>query len=278
MTTPSDIPASDQDLVAWVREGDTDSFDRLVRRHHRPVYGLIVHLLHDPDLADDMTQDVFVKAYRELESLRAEDSFSRWILRIANNHALDHLRREQSLMRRGLDTIPLDPTPDTSNPREGLLSDQMAVICCARSRGRPYYSTLETETIIAVGVSFPTCQVCRREMKPSRVRVAPAKPHLLTRTSENCGLRSATEVNGRAWGADRHTRATPRPPSGDRPGYVSAVLGRGGGGAGLPASGRSAWPRASWRGASQVVEDAVDDLWLGDECDYAHLFAAAGTR
>jgi RNA polymerase sigma-70 factor (ECF subfamily) len=117
MTLPSDIPASDQDLVAWVREGDTDSFDRLVRRHHRPVYGLIVHLLHDPDLADDMTQDVFVKAYRELDSLRAEDSFSRWILRIANNHALDHLRREQSLMRRGLDTIPLEPTPDVSNPR-----------------------------------------------------------------------------------------------------------------------------------------------------------------
>ena len=48
-------------------------------------------------------------------------------------------------------------------------------------------------------------------------------------------------------------------------GYVSAVSVRRGGDGGIPASGRSAWPRASWRGASQVVEDAVDDPWFGHE-------------
>jgi RNA polymerase sigma-70 factor (ECF subfamily) len=94
-----------------------DAFDRLFRRHRRPVYGLIVHLLHDPDLADDMTQEVFVKAFRELKTHRLEGSFSSWILKTANNLGLDHLRREQSLTRRGLDTIPLEPAADTSNPR-----------------------------------------------------------------------------------------------------------------------------------------------------------------
>jgi len=117
--TPSfdDLPASDQDLVAWTRQGHMEAFDRLVRRHRRSVYGLIVRLLHDHDLAEDMTQDVFVKAFREIETHRLEGSFSSWILRIANNHALNHLKREQSLKRRGLDTVPLDPTPDTSSPR-----------------------------------------------------------------------------------------------------------------------------------------------------------------
>jgi len=118
MPTPPNLSeASDQDLVASARVGHMDAYDRLVRRHRRSVYGLIVHLLHDHDLAEDMTQDVFVKAFRELESHRLEDSFSSWILRIANNDALNHLKREQSLKRRGLDTVPLEPTPDTSNPR-----------------------------------------------------------------------------------------------------------------------------------------------------------------
>ena len=122
MSPPPDLPpASDRDLVASARAGHVDAYDRLVRRHHRSVYGLIVHLLHDHDLAEDMTQDVFVKALRELESHRLEDSFSSWILRIANNRALNHLKREQSLRRRGLDTVPLEPTPDTSNPR-GLMT------------------------------------------------------------------------------------------------------------------------------------------------------------
>jgi hypothetical protein len=76
MTPPLDLPASDQDLVAWAREGQMDAFDRLVRRHRLYVYGLLVHLLHDHDLAEDMTQDVFVKAFRELDSHRLEDSFS----------------------------------------------------------------------------------------------------------------------------------------------------------------------------------------------------------
>ena len=113
--------ASDQELVASARAGHMEAYDRLVRRHRRSIYGLIVRLVHDHDLAEDMTQDVFVKAFRELESHRLEDSFSSWILRIANNHALDHLRREQRLKRRGLDTVPLEPTPDTSNPR-GLMA------------------------------------------------------------------------------------------------------------------------------------------------------------
>jgi DNA-directed RNA polymerase specialized sigma24 family protein len=60
--------------------------------HRRSIYGLIVRLVHDHDLAEDMRQDVFVKAFRELDSHRLEDSFSSWILRIANNHVLNHFR------------------------------------------------------------------------------------------------------------------------------------------------------------------------------------------
>jgi RNA polymerase sigma-70 factor (ECF subfamily) len=119
MTPPLALSAaSDQDLVASARRGHLDAYNQLVRRHRRSVYGLILRLVHDHDLAEDMTQDVFVKAFRELESHRPEDSFSSWILKIANNQALNHLKREQRLRRRGLDTVPLEPTPDASSPRK----------------------------------------------------------------------------------------------------------------------------------------------------------------
>ena len=109
--------ASDQELVASARRRHQDAYGELVRRHHRSVYALILRLVRDRDLAEDLTQDVFVKAFSELESYRSESNFSSWILKIANNRALNHLKREQRLKRRRLDTVPLEPTPDASSPR-----------------------------------------------------------------------------------------------------------------------------------------------------------------
>jgi hypothetical protein len=70
---------------------------------------------------------------------------------------------------------------------------------------------------IGVGISFPTCQVCLPEMKRSTVRVTPATSHSSTGTPRNGGARLTTRVNRCTLSAERHTRATPRPPSGDRP-------------------------------------------------------------
>jgi len=85
--------ASDQEVVASARQGHHDAYDELVRRHRRSVHALILRLVHDHDLAEDLTQDVFVKAFSELESYRPESKFSSWILKIANIHALDHFKR-----------------------------------------------------------------------------------------------------------------------------------------------------------------------------------------
>jgi RNA polymerase sigma-70 factor (ECF subfamily) len=89
------------------------AFDQLVRRYRRYVCGFLSRMVRDPDLADDLTQEVFVKAFRQLESHNPKHSFSAWIIKIANNLALDDFKR----VRREFDTVPLEPTPDTSNPR-----------------------------------------------------------------------------------------------------------------------------------------------------------------
>jgi len=118
MHKPPDLSeASDQDLVARARDGDQEAYGELLRRHVRSIYKFVHRMVRDYDLADDLTQEVFVKAFSKLESHRPEHSFSSWILKIASNHVVNHLKREQRLRRRRLDTVPLEPTPDASSPR-----------------------------------------------------------------------------------------------------------------------------------------------------------------
>lgn len=108
--SPSDAP--DHELVQSAADGDQQAFNELHRRHSPAVRRAIEHLVHDPDLADDLTQDTFLKAFKKLGKFRPDARFAPWILKIANRVALDHLKREKRLKRKGLDTVALDPTPD----------------------------------------------------------------------------------------------------------------------------------------------------------------------
>ncbi len=128
MTSPPKLSAaSDRDVVAAARLGREDAYAELLRRHHATVHAFIHRLVRDHDLADDLTQDAFVKAFSELHGQGSDCKFSSWVLKIANNRALDHLKRERRLKRRGLDTVPLEPTPDASSPRK-IAADRLRAI------------------------------------------------------------------------------------------------------------------------------------------------------
>jgi RNA polymerase sigma-70 factor (ECF subfamily) len=114
---PDCSAASDQDLVAWAREGREEAYVELFRRTHRTVRGLLRRMVRDDDLADDLTQETFVRAFDALATQPPDGNFGPWILRIANNLGMDHWRAEGRRRRRGHDTVPLEPTPDVTSPR-----------------------------------------------------------------------------------------------------------------------------------------------------------------
>ena len=102
--------ATDQEVVALARHGQDAAYRELVRRYERPVFSLVYRMVRDRELAEDLSQETFVKALNAIESYRPEFKFSSWIFKIANNAAIDHLRRRE------LDTLSLDGSPHAETP------------------------------------------------------------------------------------------------------------------------------------------------------------------
>ena len=84
----------DDALVQQSRDGDDAAFDVLVRRHHEVVYRLALSMVRESDLAQDVTQDAFLKAYRALAGFRGDAAFRTWLLTIAGNEARGALRKK----------------------------------------------------------------------------------------------------------------------------------------------------------------------------------------
>jgi RNA polymerase sigma-70 factor, ECF subfamily len=101
---------SDQEVVLLARGGREAAYRELVRRYERPVFALLFRMVRDRELAEDLAQETFVKALNAIDSYRPEFKFSSWIFKIANNAAIDHLRRRE------LDTLSLDGSPHAETP------------------------------------------------------------------------------------------------------------------------------------------------------------------
>jgi RNA polymerase sigma-70 factor (ECF subfamily) len=83
-------------------------FDLLVRQHQRRVYRVLLGMVRDPDLADNLTQDCFVRAYEKRASFRGEASVGTWLVSIAINLARDHGRSRRAGFWRRLFSAPAE--------------------------------------------------------------------------------------------------------------------------------------------------------------------------
>lgn len=83
---------SDAAVVARVQAGDRDAYRLLVRRYQDLLYRHALRLTRDADVAADLAQGAFVKAYTELRRCREPDRFGAWIFRIVSNACKDHLK------------------------------------------------------------------------------------------------------------------------------------------------------------------------------------------
>lgn len=139
------MPLADADLVARVLlDDDHHAFAELVRNHQSSVRGLLRQLVRtDVTLADDLAQETFVRAYKNLRSFRGEARFSTWLYRIAYNCFREEARKRKELV--GIDEAQLESEhdPQTTDPalRHDLaqalqalpLHERSAVVLCCQN-------------------------------------------------------------------------------------------------------------------------------------------------
>lgn len=85
----------DRDLVRRSRAGDLDAYDTLVRRYQGRIYGLVYHMTSNKEDAEDLVQDVFLTAFRNLHRFKERAAFYTWIYRIGVNRTLNFLKKRK---------------------------------------------------------------------------------------------------------------------------------------------------------------------------------------
>src|SRR5690606_35961644 len=90
------MPFDDPDIALPKRagNGDLQALREVYERHHRRVYGLVLRLAADREAAQDVTQEVFIQLWRNLERFRGESKFSTWLHTVATRVAITELRKQ----------------------------------------------------------------------------------------------------------------------------------------------------------------------------------------
>ena len=101
----------DQQLVQQAQQGDMSAFNQLVERHQRAVYSTCLRMLRDPHLAEDATQDAFIRAWNAIKSFRG-GIVRPWLLRIATNRTYDILRSNARRPAGSLDAQAFESEPE----------------------------------------------------------------------------------------------------------------------------------------------------------------------
>ena len=97
------VASDDLTLVHACKQGDVAAFEQLVKRHSARVFSIAQHITHNREDAEDIVQDAFLKAFRNLNQFRENSQFSTWLIRITVNEALMKLRKQRRYGKISLD-------------------------------------------------------------------------------------------------------------------------------------------------------------------------------
>lgn len=137
-TEQSDSSKEDAHLVELASKGDDAAYARLMEKYQRALYYHILKIVRNREMIEDLIQEVFAKAFQNMDSYNRSYAFSTWLYRIATNHSIDFLRKRK-LQTYSLDEPvegkdgemhiePQDPAAETDQPmiqeqRKNLVSE-----------------------------------------------------------------------------------------------------------------------------------------------------------
>ena len=118
---------SSADLVTRVCAGDAEAFRLIFERYSRPVVSFIFDMVNDRALAEELTQETFVRAFRAIHTMRRETKLSTWLFGIARNVARESLRARTRAIRHVdlADRSVMDLSDEKAAPVDGVLSKEL---------------------------------------------------------------------------------------------------------------------------------------------------------
>jgi RNA polymerase sigma-70 factor (ECF subfamily) len=111
-----DVRRADLELAKRCRDGDADAFEELYRQHAGRLYNLTFRMVGSEPEAEDLLQEVFLHAFRKLDSFRGDSSLGTWLYRLGMNQCLDYLRGRQAKMSHATDSLDDEDAAEPAAP------------------------------------------------------------------------------------------------------------------------------------------------------------------
>jgi len=115
-------------LVQRSKEGDQEAFSALVNKYKTKVFRLAFSLTHDQDIADDLAQEAFIRAYLSLPKFKQKSEFGTWLYRITVNHTMDYLRKKTRRKEVPLEDFAISQGEETLTPEKDKEEEQKRTI------------------------------------------------------------------------------------------------------------------------------------------------------
>jgi len=119
-------------LIERCLAGDQAAWEEIVRLHRRKVFNIAYKFVGKHDLAEDLTQDIFLKLYRSLDTFDRRANFQTWLISVSRNLCIDHyrsVRKEREVVNREVDPAELTP-PAPERSAQAELEQRDRVLCC----------------------------------------------------------------------------------------------------------------------------------------------------
>ncbi len=147
-------------LVERARSNDMRAFEQLYRLHSGRIYGLCLRLCNDREMAEDLTQEAFVLAWRKLRTFRGESAFGSWLYRISTNVVFSYLRKRKpvrtNLDHENLERVDISAAPEEQISLEAAISklpDGARMVFVLYSIEGYSHNEISNELKIAIGSS-----------------------------------------------------------------------------------------------------------------------------
>jgi RNA polymerase sigma-70 factor (ECF subfamily) len=146
---PHAQPAAPDELIERCLQGDQQAWETIVRQHWRKVFNVAYKFVGKHDEAEDLTQDIFLKIFRSLETFDRRANFQTWLISVSRNLCIDHyrsVRKERETIDRDVDPGDLSPTSHEVSPYAALEQRDRVVLLREALEALP--ETLRTAVLL----------------------------------------------------------------------------------------------------------------------------------